>query len=447
MSKNTETRNLLKLGIPISIGMIAGMVMQIVDTMFVGRISPEALGGVSLGTSLFSVCFVTGIGIASSLDYLVSKDVGAKKWDECKHWLWNGFLIILAYSFPIIFLVQNGVLFLRLFNIEENILFHTNEYLKVLAWGLPLFLIYLLVQKYLQAYQRIKSAMIIIIIANILNAIANYVLVFGNFGFTAYGVKGSAYATNISRVFMTVLLVVDMFVFDAKNGRSWKNYSFKAQVSKMKEIIRIGIPTSIQLLLEVGVFALSTFIAGKLGAVSLSAHQIVLQIASFTFMIPLGLSSAASVLVGNAIGEINKPLAILRGNSAFKLGLILMAFIGAILFIALTPILKLFTNHENIIATAKSLIILAAFFQIFDSTQVIGAGVIRGTGNTRSSMIANFIGHWIIGLPIGIFLCFKLNYGIQGIWIGLTMGLMVVAILLYWIWRLWIQEQKSDTPL
>ena len=193
-------------------------------------------------------------------------------------------------------------------------------------------------------------------------------------------------------------------------------------------------PAAGQILLEVGVFATSTVLAGRLTPESLAAHHILLNIAGTTFMVPLGMSSAGAVTVGHAIGRRDAIAAKQSGWLAIALGGGFMAFAAMILLLIPAQLIGVFTNNTDVLKIAIPLLFIAAFFQLFDGLQVVATGVLRGAGDTRTPMIVNLMGHWLMGLPVGYLLCFSFGYGVTGLWMGLCLGLMIVGSVLLFTW-------------
>jgi MATE family multidrug resistance protein len=218
------------------------------------------------------------------------------------------------------------------------------------------------------------------------------------------------------------------------------------ELARVREIVRLGLPAALQTLLEVGVFAAATLLAGRLAADQLAAHQVALSAASFTFMVPLGISSAAAVRVGHAVGRADAGGAARAGWTALLLGVGFMSA-AALLFVFAAPaIIRVFTSEPAVIATGAALLGVAAIFQLFDGTQVVATGALRGSGNTRTAMLANLVGHWVIGLPVGYLLCFRAGWGVLGLWTGLCLGLICVSIVLIAAWRARTHALLADYP-
>jgi MATE family multidrug resistance protein len=314
-------------------------------------------------------------------------------------------------------------------------------YLRALTWSLLPLLLYASLRRYLQATGRVGAIMVTLITANLVNALACWVLVFGRYGFPALGAEGAGWATCLSRAYMLVGLVAYAWWVERRARAAWP---LRFDPVRVREIIRIGLPSALQMLLEVGVFATAAVLAGRLTADALAAHQVALSAASFTFMVPLGISSAAAVRVGQATGRIDPSGAARAGWTALLLAAGFMCGSALLFLAAPRPILRVFTDAASVVATGVVLLRVAAVFQLFDGVQVVATGALRGLGDTRTAMLANLVGHWLLGLPIGAALCFALGWGVVGLWIGLCMGLVSVAVVLIFVWRRRTAELEQD---
>lgn len=445
-SKIHELKPLLRLAAPIAFAHMANYFMQIVDTHFVGALGAVALGGVALGSGLFAIIMMIAIGILLGLDYRVSRAYGAKKFEECSRLLTHGIYLAVILAIPMMIFLQFCAHHFDLFGIAPEIAAQAGAYLKMLSFSLLPFLLFTACRQYLQATGTAGPILIVFLCANILNAFGNWVFIYGHLGVPAMGVAGSGLATTISRTVMLIALFGYTMARNRKMGFSMRRAGLRFQHTLVRDLLSLGIPASGQLLLEVGVFVTATFMVGRLGAVQLAAHQIVLQIASFTFMMPMGISAATAVIVGQALGAHQPARAVRQGWMGISLGTGVMAFFGVAMYFFATPILHTFTHEDSVIAIARQLIVMAAFFQIFDGAQVVATGSLRGAGNTRASLLANLIGHWFIGLPIGLALCFWMHWNALGIWIGLVIGLATVAVILTVIWRTLSTELHGTEP-
>jgi MATE family multidrug resistance protein len=328
-----------------------------------------------------------------------------------------------------------GVRLLGWSGIQPDVLALLQPYLNTLLWSAPPLLFYTVLRRYLQAMNTVRPILVAVIAANVINGVANVVLVYGYLGAPAMGVVGSAYATILARVGL-----VGMFWWVvAQRERRWPSglytVPFRWTAGPMWQLVRLGLPAALQVALEVGVFAAASALAGRISASALAAHQIVLNIAGFFFMIPLGLSSAAAVRVGQAVGRRDPGGARRAGWSALGLALA-VAGVVATMFVT-TPglFIRIFTGDPAVLQTGAVLLLVCAFFQPFDGLQAVSTGALRGLGDTRSAMIANFVGHWVLGLPLAYVLCFSRGWGVVGLWTGLSVGLVLIGVVLSVVWH------------
>jgi MATE family multidrug resistance protein len=267
-------------------------------------------------------------------------------------------------------------------------------------------------------------------LANIINAFANWVLIFGEFGFPALGLAGAAWATFLSRVFMVIVIMIYVM-----RNEKFKQYDVTFRFRGLnfpviKKLLSLGLPSGFQYFFEVGAFSFAVIMIGWIGANELAAHQIAINLASISFMAVLGISQAASIRVGNAMGEQNIANVRKAGFTGIILGASIMSIAG-LTFILLNNFLPtLYINDEVVISIASRLIIIAALFQLSDGTQAVGIGVLRGLTDVKGPTIITFLAYWIISLPIAYLLAFKFNLGVEGVWIGLLIGLTTSAFLL-----------------
>jgi MATE family multidrug resistance protein len=264
--------------------------------------------------------------------------------------------------------------------------------------------------------------------------VANWALIFGNLGFLAMGAEGAGWASCVSRVYMCLGLLAYILYRERRYDVGLLRRSLDLDYSRIRRLVQLGFPAALQRALEIGVFAVATALAGRLDPVSLAAHQIAITIASVTFMVPLGISSAGAVRVGQALGRRDPPGARRSGWTALFLAAAFMSLAGVVLFLFPHVILEAFTTDPAVAATGVTLLFIAAFFQLFDGVQVAATGVLRGAGDTRTPVVTNLVGHWLLGLPIGYVLCFELGWGAPGLWVGLSVGLVAVGVLLLYVW-------------
>jgi MATE family multidrug resistance protein len=327
---------------------------------------------------------------------------------------------------------------LAAWGIDPGVMRVTQPYLRVLNFSAPLLLLFFGFRRYLQAINIARPIMIVLLTANLVNIFCNWVFVFGNLGAPALGAEGSAWATFLSRVYMAAALGAIIWL----NDPGLPHVAWKPNLARIRELLRLGMPAAGQIGLETGVFAVVTVLIGKLGATALAGHQIALQTVSMTYMMPLGISSAAAVRVGQAIGRGDREGMARAGWTALGLGASVMSCAAIALLIFAYWIARLFTPEADVIAAGMTLLRIAAFFQLFDGLQVVATGALRGAGDTRTPMLCHLTGYWVIGLPLGSLLCFRYAMGAPGLWIGLSVGLVVIGVVLVEVWRRKLREPR-----
>ena len=433
-AKRAELRDLLRLAIPVVLAEIGWMSMGIVDTLMVGPLGPQAIGAAGLGSGVFSAVGFFGMGLLLGLDTLVSHAFGARRIDDCHRWLLHGLALAVLLAFPLTLLIWSISRALTVAGLHPDIAPLASSFLALVSLSMPPLLIYGACRRYLQAIGFVAPVTFALVSANFVNAFGNWILIYGHYGFPKMGTDGAALATVVSRAYMACVVIGGVIWYDYRHRGTLWHVSRRIEAAWLRRLLRLGGPAAAQLLLEIGVFASATLLAGKLTPVSSAAHQISLNIISFVFMVPLGMASAGAVMVGRAVGR-HDPLGARRaGWMTLGLGAAIMTAFGVVLIVIPARLIGLFTTDTQTLAIGSSLLMVASVFQLFDGLQVVGTGVLRGIGDTRTPMIFNLIGHWMIGLPVGWWLCFRAGYGVVGLWIGLSIGLTLVGIVLVGVW-------------
>jgi MATE family multidrug resistance protein len=274
-----------------------------------------------------------------------------------------------------------------------------------------------------------------LVTANIINAVGNLLLIYGKWGIPAMGAVGSGWSTAWARIYLSLVLVGYLLWYDRRHRTRLLHTPIQPELRRIRRLIALGFPSAMQITLEVGVFALVTALIGRLGAVSLASHQIALNTVSFTYMVPLGMSSAAAVRVGQAIGRKDPQGAADAGGTAIFLGAAFMTCMSVVLLVVPRWIARAYTPDPAIIQSTIALLAAGAAFQLFDGIQTVATGALRGLGDTRTPMLCHFTAYWIIGLPLGAWLCFRLRWGAFGLWAGLSLALILIGIVLLLVWQ------------
>ena len=437
-----------RLAAPVVIAELGWTAMGVVDIAMVGRLGPASIGAVGVGSILFFAVAVFGIGALLGLDPLVAQAFGARRFDDCQRWLVHGVGLSLLLSVPLTAFVAILIGALDRWGLDPGVQDLAGPYLWKVLWSMLPLLLYTTFRRYLQAIGLVTPVMTALVTANLVNVGVNWLLIFGNLGAPQLGVDGAAWATCISRIYLAVFLFVTILCNDRRRG-GVRKIPLRLERKRLARLATLGLPAAVQVTLEVGVFAVVTLLAGQLEPVDLAAHQVVLNIASVTFMVPLGIGSAGAVRVGHAIGRCDTVGAQRAGWSALTLGGGFMTAAAIVFVMEPRALLSLFTLDAAVVQSGVALLLVAALFQLFDGLQGVATGVLRGLGDTRTPMLWNLGGHWVVGLPVGYLLAFVLGWGVVGLWIGLSIGLTVVGVVLVSIWwsrtRVWLQTERRVT--
>jgi multidrug resistance protein, MATE family len=432
-----EVRPTLRLALPLVLAELGWMSMAIVDTMMVGRLpnSAVAMGAVSLGSALFIVLALFGEGLLLGLDTLVSQAFGAGQREDCHRSLVNSVYLSIALTPLLAAPVWLLPRLLARWQVDPAVAAQTVPYTNALVWGLLPLLLYFAVRRCLQAMNMVRPVAFALVTANIINAVFNWLLIYGKLGFPAMGTVGSGWSTAIARVYMAAVLIGYLFWYDRKHRTELLKTPVDVDLPRIRRLIALGIPAALQFTLESGVFATVTALIARLGAVPLATHQIALNTVAFTYMVPLGIASAAAVRVGQALGREDPRGATVAGGTAIFIGASFMTLAGIVLLAVPQWIARIYTTDANVIRNAAALLAAGAAFQLFDGIQSVATGALRGAGDTRTPMLCHFTAYWIIGLPLGAWLCFRRNWGALGLWIGLSLALILIGIVLLLVWR------------
>jgi MATE family multidrug resistance protein len=438
ISADGELRRLIALAVPIVITQVGTMGLVVVDTLMIGQVSVEALAAASLGATWTLGTSVVGMGLLYGLDPIITQAHGAGDGRRLGEALQRGLVLAVAVSAPLALVWWWTGAALRAFGQEPGLVALANEYVHAQIPGIAPLMMFTALRQYLQGRGITAPGMWVTLAANVVNVAANLLLIYGvvGLGIPALGLVGAGVATTITRFAMFLGLMgwarsQGLFV---GAWTPWRRAALGS--SGFLEILGFGAPVGLQLALEMWAFQITTLLAGYLGAASLAAHAIVINLASMTFMVPLGVSMAAVTRVGNLLGAGERAAAQRSAWLALGLGGGVMTA-GALIFFGLAEVIpRLFSKDAGVVAIAAGLLPIAAAFQLFDGLQVVGGGILRGMGRTRPAALFNLLGYYALGLPLAIWLAFEAGFGAKGLWWGLTVALATVALLLVgWVWR------------
>ncbi len=425
-----EVRALLQIGGPLMAAQLAQMGMGFFDTVMMGRVGPTELAAVAIGTGLWHTLFLFALGVLMALSPSVAHLHGAGRLVEIAPLVRQALWLSLALGLVCFLSLRHLQGLLRVIGVESAIVPIADDYLRALSWGMfPIFACMTL-RLFSEGISRTRPVLLISLLGLIVNIVANYVLIFGRWGFPALGALGCGMATAISMwvmwVGMTILLSRDRSyrVYGLFQRWDWPRWLM------LRSLLALGLPIGIGLFLETAVFATVALLLGTLGAVAAAAHQVTLNVAAMTFMIPLGLSMATTVRVGHAMGRGDPHAARFSGWVGIGLGGLFMAVMAVLIFVNHQTIARFYTDDLDVAAVAAGLLQLAALFQISDGLQVGALGALRGLKDTRMPMLIVVVAYWLIAFPLAWQLGIRQGMGPTGPWIGLIVGLTVAAVLL-----------------
>jgi multidrug resistance protein, MATE family len=433
----SEFRPTLRLALPLVFAELGWMSMNIVDTIMVGHLPDSAvsMGAVSLGSGIFIVLALFGEGLLIGLDTLVSQAFGAGRREDCHRSLLNGIYLSVTLTPLLAAPVWLMSRLLAAVGTDPAVNALAIPYTKALAFGMLPLLLYFGVRRCMQSMSMVKPVMFALVTANLINALFNWLLIYGKWGFPAMGTVGSGWSTAIARTYMAAVLIGYLLWYDYRHRTQLLKTPVEVDLPRIRRLIALGLPAAMQLTLESGVFAVVTAMSAKLGAVPLASHQIALNTVAFTYMVPLGISSAAAVRVGQAIGRKDAKGAANAGGTAIFIGAAFMTCASVVLLIFPRWIALAYTPDEAVIRSTIRLLAAGAAFQLFDGIQSVATGALRGAGDTRTPMLCHLLAYWVIGLPLGAWLCFRRGWGVIGLWIGLSLALILIGVVLLMAWR------------
>jgi MATE family multidrug resistance protein len=448
----SEIKPMLALALPLILAEVGWIFMAIVDTIMVGHLPNPSItiSAVALAQVIYNtIAFGIG-GVLLGLDTYISQSHGAGEFDEANRWLLHGLLLAGILCVALMAVVEAASFGLMRLPVEAIVLVPAKTFLQVLNLGTPTLLIAMTLRRYLQAFNHVGAIAAILVSANVVNALLDWLLLFphrfGTHSFAGHGVVGAAISTALARLYMAAASAGAVWYFNRKHDYGLRTMLHRLDAWRLRRLALFGAPVGAQIFVEISIFAAVTAIIGTFGPLPLAGHELALNCASFTFMVPFAISAAAAVRVGQAIGRKAPHEAAAAGWTGIGLGAVFMLFASAVLVAMTHAIARGYTSDKGVIAAAVPLLLVAAVFQFFDGIQVTAAGALRGAGNTHTGLIVHFTGYWIVGVPVGLVLAFHFKLGAVGLWTGLCVGLVIAAVLLLVSWSRAARRIEATVP-
>lgn len=418
---------------PIVLSQLGHTLVHMADGMIVGHFAGTVqLAAVSLVNSLFMLILVLGLGISYGLTPLIAQANGGDNKVECGKLISNSLLINLIASVVLYSLVL-VVYYFVIDHLKQSpdVVMHAKPYLMFMGVSIFPLMIFQVFKQFTEGLGFTKQAMLISIWGNVVNVILGIIFVKGMFGITPMGVSGVGLSTLIDRILMAIAM--GAYVFNSKNFKAYltefKLFAF--DFGRIKKITKLGAPVALQYSFEISAFSGAGILIGSIGKVEQAAHFTALSLAAFTYMLATGIANAATIKTGNNFGSKNFGPLRFSAIASYHIVIVFMSFTALIFMLANNYLPYIYTSDQTVITIAAQLLILAGFFQLFDGTQVVGLGVLRGLGDVNMPTFITFLSYWVIGIPVGYILGIELKMGVEGIWYGLTFGLLTASVLLF----------------
>ncbi len=422
-----DLRDMARFAAPIVLIFVGMQSMGVVDTLMVGHLGGAAIASVALGNLYFFNVCIFGVGLLFAIDPIVAQALGANAHDDVARGVQRGLLMALVLSAVATLVLMPGETLLRALGQPSEVISDTAAYARRRAIGALPFLAFGVLRQTLQAFRVVGPVLYAVLIANLVNIFVNWLLIFGHWGAPTLGVVGSGYATAISMWVMLLSLLAIGWPSLRGVLQPWRAEA--AHWAPLMRTLRLGVPVGTQMFFEIFAFGLTTLLMGSFGTASLAGHEIALNMASMTFMVPLGIAGAASAVVGRAIGRGDMPAARRDAIAAVACGTAFMSLSALVFLTAPRWLATAYTHDASTVAVAVALIPLAGLFQVFDGLQAVTGGVLRGAGDTRVPALLHLIAFWGVGIPLGVYLGFYTPLRERGLWLGLVAGLAAAALL------------------
>lgn len=428
-SLRDEAVKTLKIGIPVIIAQLLQMAMNFVDTVMAGNLSSLDLAAIAVGGAIYIPFIILGGGVLMAITPIVAQLFGARNFREIGKNARQGLWLSQMLAVPIFFAVRNLGSVMELMEVTPKIIPIALGYLDAISWGIFPIFAYMSLRFFNEGLSVTRPGMYFALVGALVNIPGNYVLMYGALGFPQLGAVGCGYASAlVAFVMFTCMLTFTASFEPYKRFELFQKFRLPEWVY-LKEVLSIGIPIGISSGMEVTMFAIVSLLMGTLGMNAVAGHQVAINFAALAFMVPLGLSTAITTRVGNAIGAGSYFEARKRGFLGIGMSVAFMSLTAVIMFLFPDFIAGIYTDDPAVIDVAVSLLYMAAIFQISDGLQVSGFGALRGLKETKIPMYVNLVSYWIVGLPLGYYLGITRGLGPQGLWIGLIAGLTLAGLL------------------
>lgn len=431
--KEHFSRN-VKLAFPVIIGQLGHIMVSVADTMMVGRVGVIPLAAATFAGSIYHVLMIFGIGVSFAITPLVAAS-DPKDQSGLMRLLQNGLFLNVVLGFGLAALGLLIAPFLGYFGQESAVTIEAKPYMIIMCVSLIPLMHFQSYRQFSEGLSDTFNPMVVSIVANLLNVGLNYVLIYGAWGIPAYGLIGAGCATLVSRIIMALLMYL-------ATRKKLTGFSWLLQMTLVKKMLGIGVPSGLQYVFEVGAFGMAAIMAGWIGAESQAAHQIAINIASISYMAASGFGAAAAIRIGNQLGQKNIRDLKLAGHSLMLTTIVFMIFCGFTFILLRVPLVALFIENEMVQNLAAGLLIVAAAFQLSDGLQAVGLGIMRGLTDVKIPTLVTFISFWLIAIPLGYVLAFRFDLGVYGVWYGLSIGLTVAAFLHFLRFRYLVARLK-----
>ena len=428
MTLQEHLKTNVNLALPVMLSQFGQVMVGVADNMMVGQVGYIPLAGASLGNAIFFFFMVFGLGMSFAITPLVGFADGEGDQKKCGEVLRHGLIVNSLLGVLLFALVMISANYLHLFGQEAAVVEQAGPYMYVIGFSMVPFLVFQSFRQFSEGLSMTKTPMMVSVSMNLLNIFLNYLLIYGKFGFPELGLLGAGIATLIARTMMAIVMT-----YHVLTSHRYKPFLSTLGLknldrSMIKDLLRIGIPAGLQFVFEVGAFSMAAIMMGWIGAPAQAAHQIAINLASITYMTVSGLGAAAAIRVGNQLGRRDYPTMKKAAITLILMGVALMILFAAVFVLAKDYLPFLYNNEVEVVTIASSLLVYAALFQISDGVQVISLGALRGMKDVKIPTILSFIAYWVIALPLGYYLTFVLDYGPNGIWFSLFLGLTIAAV-------------------